>query len=88
MSITIKALGHISSLLGASEVLLDCDSQLAVSAILDRLGSACPSFSNYVREGKYIDENLLILRNGQTEDLDSLINPGDVLILVTPVSGG
>jgi molybdopterin converting factor small subunit len=35
-----------------------------------------------------MDESLLILRNGQTEDLDSLINPGDVLILVTPVSGG
>jgi molybdopterin converting factor small subunit len=61
---------------------------LPVSAILDRLGSASPSFSNYVRDEKYLDESLLILRNGQTEDLDSLIHPGDVLILVTPVSGG
>ncbi|MGD0522798.1 MAG: MoaD/ThiS family protein [Candidatus Korobacteraceae bacterium] len=86
--ITIKAFGHISSLLGASAVFLDCDSQLAVSAILERLGSAHPSFCNYVRDMKDIDENLLILRNGQTEGLDSLINPGDELILVTPVSGG
>ena len=75
-------------MLGASEVSLDCASPLPVNAILDRLGSAYPSFSNYVREAKYMDESLLILRNGQTEDLDSLINPGDVLILVTPVSGG
>jgi molybdopterin converting factor small subunit len=86
--ITIKAFGYISTLLGASAVFLDCDSQLAVSAILDRLASDYPSFSNYIREMKDIDENLLILRNGQTEDLDSLINPGDELILVTPVSGG
>ncbi|MGA2963699.1 MAG: MoaD/ThiS family protein [Candidatus Korobacteraceae bacterium] len=86
--ITIKALGHISSLVGASEVVLDCDSQLMVSAILDRLGSAYPAFSNYIRAVKDIDESLLIVRNGHIENLDSVINPGDELILVTPVSGG
>jgi molybdopterin converting factor small subunit len=86
--ITIKAFGHISSLVGANEVLLECDSQLMVSAILERLGSAYPSFSNYVRAAKDIDETLLIVRNGHIENLDSVINPGDELILVTPVSGG
>ncbi len=86
--VTIKAFGHISSLLGASEVFLDCDSQSTVRAILDRLEIAYPSFSKYVRDVNNIDESLLILRNGQIEGLDSLIHPGDQLILVTPVSGG
>jgi molybdopterin converting factor small subunit len=75
-------------LLGASEVSLDCDSRLSVSEVLNRLGSAYPSFFNYVRGEKYIDESLLVVRNGHIETLDSLINPGDELILVTPVSGG
>jgi molybdopterin converting factor small subunit len=86
--ITIKAFGHIASLLGASEIILACDSRLTVSEVLDRLGSAHPSFFNYVRERKYIDESLLVVCNGRIETLDSLINPGDELILVTPVSGG
>jgi molybdopterin converting factor small subunit len=75
-------------LLGASEVSLDCDGRLAVSEVLDRLGSAYPSFFNYIRGEKYLDESLLVVRNGNIETLDSLINPGDELILVTPVSGG
>jgi molybdopterin converting factor small subunit len=75
-------------LLGASEVSLDCDGRLAVSEVLDRLGSTHPSFFNYVRGEKYLDESLLVVRNGNIETLDSLINPGDELILVTPVSGG
>jgi molybdopterin converting factor small subunit len=74
--------------LGASEVSLDCDGLLAVSEVLYRLGSTYPLFFNYIRGEKYIDESLLVVRNGHIETLDSLINPGDELILVTPVSGG
>ena len=33
-AVTIKAFGHISSLLGAREVVLACDSPLQVNAIL------------------------------------------------------
>jgi len=75
-------------LLGASELSVDCDGRLTVSEVLDQLGSAHPSFCNYIRGEKYIDESLLGVRNGNIETLDSLINPGDELILVTPVSGG
>ena len=86
MSVTIKAFGHIASLLGAREIVVPCEGQQAISTILARLKSEHPRFSNYL--GELNEENLLILHRGKIEDEDSLIDPGDELVLVTPISGG
>lgn len=88
IGVTIKAFGYVSSLLGTRSVVLSCDNPLSVRSILDQLKAKYPSFSNYVGQLNDIEESLLILRDGNTEDLDSMINPGDELILVTPISGG
>jgi molybdopterin converting factor small subunit len=87
-AVTIKAFGHISSLLGASEVALACDGPLPVKAILDELGSRYPLFSNYLGQLNDIEEYLLILTDSREMQLDSLVQPGEKLVLVTPISGG
>ena len=86
--VTIRAFGHISSLLGASEVTLACHGPLPVKAILHELGSQYPLFSNYLGQVNDIEEYLLILTEGREMRLDSMVQPGEKLILVTPVSGG
>ena len=87
-AITIKGLGHISSLLGSSEVMVACDYTVPVSAILDELRSRYPLFSNYVGQLENIEESVLILADGRDMQLDSLVEPGKQLVLVTPISGG
>jgi molybdopterin converting factor small subunit len=87
-AITIKGLGHISSLLGSSEVMVACDYPVPVSAILDELRSRYPLFSNYVGQLENIEESVLILADGRDMQLDSLVEPGKQLVLVTPISGG
>lgn len=86
--ITITAFGYISSLLGAREVVVPCDSQLPVSSILAQLKSRYPLFSDYMSQINDLDESLLIARDGKIETSDSIINPGEELVLVTPISGG
>jgi molybdopterin converting factor small subunit len=86
--VTIKAFGYISSLLGAREVVVRCDNHLTVRAILAQLRESYPLFSNYVNKLDNVDEELLIVRNGKIETLDSMINPGEELVFVTPISGG
>jgi molybdopterin converting factor small subunit len=86
--VTITAFGHISSLLGAREVVLACDHPLPVSAILDELKSKYPLFSNYLGQLHDIEEYLLILNDNREMQLHSLVQPGEELVLVTPVSGG
>lgn len=86
--ITVTAFGHISSLLGAREVVLACDTPLMVSAILDELRNRYPLFSNYLGQLKDIEENLLILAQSRELQMNSLVQPGEELVLVTPISGG
>lgn len=86
--IKVTAFGHISSLLGAREVVLASDAPLAVSAILDELRSQYPLFSNYLGQLKDVEENLLILADSRELQLSSLVQPGEELVLVTPISGG
>jgi hypothetical protein len=87
--VTIKALGHISFLLGASERMVSCDRQISVCSILAQLKSAYPLFSEYLGELDKSEDMLLILRgNGRELDLYSMVDPGEELILVTPISGG
>jgi molybdopterin converting factor small subunit len=87
-AVTIKAIGYISSLLGSSEVMVACDYPVPVSTILDELRSKYPLFSKYVGQLENIEESVLILADGRDMQLDSLVEPGKQLVLVTPVSGG
>jgi molybdopterin converting factor small subunit len=75
-------------LLGGSEILVDCDRPLPVNAILDELRSRYPLFSNYLGQLNNIEEDLLILTNSREMQLHSMVQPGEELVLVTPVSGG
>ncbi len=86
--IKIRAFGHIASLLGSREVMLSCDGPLPVSAILQELRSRYPLFANYLRQQREITDNLMIGNGGLELRLDSIVEPGQELVLVTPVSGG
>ena len=87
--VTIRALGHISFLLGGSERRLVCEGQTQVSSILAQLKSAYPLFSEYLGQLENSNDMLLILRpDGQELNLNSQVGPGEELILVTPISGG
>jgi hypothetical protein len=35
-----------------------------------------------------VEQCLLVVRNGNIERPDAIIHPGEVLMLVTPISGG
>lgn len=86
--VTIKAFGHISTLLGAAEVVVPCDSGLAVRSIVAHLEDKYPLFSKYMSHADDFEEYLLVVRDGRIEQPDSMIHPGEVLTLVTPISGG
>jgi hypothetical protein len=87
--VTIKALGHISFLLGAGERIVLCDRRVPVSSILAQLKSTYPLFSEYLGELHKSEDMLLILRgDGRELNLNSMVEPGEELILVTPISGG
>ena len=84
--VTIKALGHIAALLGTREVIVPCDGQLSVSALVAQLRSSYPLFADYLTQ---LDEdNLLVLRDGAIQHRGSMVSPGEELTLVTPISGG
>jgi molybdopterin converting factor small subunit len=61
---------------------------LPVSAILQELRSRYPLFANYLRQQREITDNLMIGNGGLELRLDSIVEPGQELVLVTPVSGG
>lgn len=86
--VTIKAFGPISSLLGAAEVTVPCGGPLAVSSILAQLKDGYPLFAKYLSQSNDVEQIMLVVRNGNIERLDSIIHPGEILILVTPISGG
>ena len=85
-SIKVIAFGHIAALLGAREVVLDCDGPMRVGAILDELRRRSPRFTGYL--GESIEEYLMIGIGGRAMPLDSVVEPGGELLLVPPVSGG
>ena len=87
-SVTINAIGYISSLLGTGEVMVACDGPVPVRTILDELSSKYPLFAKYVGNLENIEESVLILADGRDMQLDSLVHPGNKLVLVTPISGG
>jgi molybdopterin converting factor small subunit len=87
-SIKVTAVGHISLLLGAREIVLDCDGPLTVSAILDELRTRSPRFAEYLGELRDIEDYLMIGLGGRAMQLHSVVKPGEELVLVTPVSGG
>ncbi|MGA2989214.1 MAG: hypothetical protein ABSD88_01980 [Candidatus Korobacteraceae bacterium] len=86
--IKIKAFGHISSLLEGRQVVLACDGPLQVSTILEELRSRYPLFSNYLDQLREIEGNLMIGSGGLEMRLSSMVQPGEELVLVTPISGG
>lgn len=69
-------------------MILPCGGQLAVSAILAQLSDRYPLFSKYMSQSSNSEQYLLVVRDGKMEQPDSIIHPGEVLVLVTPVSGG
>ena len=86
-SVTVKAVGPVSSLLEASETVVSCDSPLPVSVILDELRSRYPPFSNFLGQPD-IEDNLMIRCGGREMQFDSMVQPGEELLLLTPISGG
>ena len=56
--------------------------------ILAQLGERYPLFAKYMSQSPDYEEYLLVVRQSQIEQPDSIIYPGEVLVLVTPVSGG
>ena len=86
--ISVKAFGHISVLLGAGLVVLPCDGPLQVAAILAELRARYPLFSNYLEQQREIKDSLMIGSGGLEMRLDSVVEPGEELVLVTPISGG
>ena len=87
-SIKVKAFGHIRTLLGTGEVLLACDGPLPVSAILETLKRSYPLFSAYLDAIPELEENLMVGTGSREMQLNSVVQPGEELVLVTPVSGG
>lgn len=86
--IKVKAFGHIRSLLGEGEAVLACDEPLPVNAILEQLKSSYPPFSAYLGQRQELLDTLMIGAGSREMQLDSLVQPGEELVLVTPVSGG
>jgi len=86
--ITVTAFGHISALIGARQVVLASDVPMPVRAILDELISRYPMFSNYVGKLNDVEEYLLVLSDSREMQMNSLVQPGEELVLVTPISGG
>jgi hypothetical protein len=86
-SITVMAVGPVSSLLETSETVVCCDSPLPVSAILDELSSRYPLFSKFLGQPD-IENNLMISCGGREMQFDSMVQPGEELLLLTPISGG
>ena len=86
--ITIIAFGYISSVLGTREVTISCDSQLPLRALQSQLRNSYPAFSEFLAQLEKSEDSLLVLRNGEKLDLDSIICPSEELILATPISGG
>jgi hypothetical protein len=68
--------------------LLACDGPLQVSTILEELRSRYPLFSNYLDQLREIEGNLMIGSGGLEMRLSSMVQPGEELVLVTPISGG
>jgi molybdopterin converting factor small subunit len=86
--VTIKAFEPISSMLGTSEVILPCEGESDVRSIVKRLGEAYPAFAKYMSQAVNFDQYLLVVRGGKIEEADSIVHPGEVLTLVTPIAGG
>jgi hypothetical protein len=86
-SITVKAVGPVSSLLETSETVVTCDSPLPVSVILDELRIRYPLFSKFLGQLD-VEDNLMIRCGGREMQFDSMVQPGEELLLLTPISGG
>jgi hypothetical protein len=59
-----------------------------VSAILETLKRSYPPFSAYLGQQPELLDTLMIGIGIREMQLDSLVHPGEELVLVTPVSGG
>ena len=85
--ITLRTIGSVSSLVGFHEATVSCNGPLTLSAILDELKGRYPLFSKYLGRAD-IEDNLMICCADRELHLDSTVQPGDKLLLITPVSGG
>lgn len=85
--IILRAFGSVSSLVGFREAVVDCDGPVPLNAVLDELRSKYPLFSKYLGRAD-IEDNLMICRADRELHLDSMVQPGDELMLITPISGG
>jgi molybdopterin converting factor small subunit len=85
--VTLRAFGSVSALVGFREASVPCDGPLPLRAILDELRSQYPLFAKYLGQAD-LEDNLMICCTDQELHLDSMVQPGDELVLITPISGG
>jgi molybdopterin converting factor small subunit len=86
-SITVKTFASVSQLLGFAKADVACDGPLPLRVVLAELRSRYPLFSKYLSQvGDEV--NLVISCAGRELQLDSLVQPGDELLLLTPIAGG
>lgn len=86
-AITVKTFGSVSQLLGFAKADVACDHPLPLSAVLEELRRRYPLFSKYLSQlGDEV--NLVISCAGRELQLDSMVQPGEELLLLTPIAGG
>jgi len=85
--ITVRTFGSVAALVGFGEAIVSCDGPLPLAAILDVLGNRYPVFSSYLSRGD-AEDNLMICCGDQKLHVDSMVQPGAELLLITPIAGG
>jgi molybdopterin converting factor small subunit len=85
--IILRAFGSVSALVGFQEAAVSCAGPLPLRAVLDELRSKYPLFTKYLGQAD-VEDNLMICCTDRELHLDSMVQPGDELVLITPISGG
>jgi len=60
---------------------------LPVSVILDELRSRYPLFSKFLGQLD-VEDNMMIRCGSREMQSNSMVQPGEELVLITPISGG
>ena len=81
MSITVKLFAVYQEAYGVSELILEFPPKTSVAAVLERLISEHPKLNQW-RDLTRFGVNL------QFVEPDTILQPGDEVVLIPPVSGG
>ena len=93
MKITFRTFATFREVIGAGETALILPPGATVGRLLENLCTAHPGLRAHVFDGAgQIKPYILILKNGRSvmslQQLDTVINEGDVVALFPPVAGG